>query len=228
MTDRPSLVKSLFTALLSAGVGWWLFRLPLGSATPVGLQPDSLLQWSRSIDTSTVVFTVVRSVGVFCSAYITLVALVGTLVAASGNARTITRIWGAMATRGLRNTLAVGAITAWAVSPAIVAATDSNPPAIVLIDVGPARQVEPDPDLFTEVSQVEAPPISESLAADVWVVEPGDHLWGIARSVLLRDGPEPTTRAVNSYWRRLITDNHDVVGDNPDLIYPGQLLDLPG
>ncbi len=228
MTGRPSLIKSLLTAALSAGVGWWLLRLPLGSATPADLQPGSLLEWSRSIDTLTAIFTVVRSVGVFCSAYITLVALVGALVALSGNARSITRVWGAVATRGLRSTLAVGVITAWAVSPAVVAATDSTPPPIVLIDVGPATQLEPGPVQVTSESSVESPPITESITDDVWTVEPGDHLWGISRSVLRRDGTEPTTRAVNSYWRRLITENHNVVGNNPDLIHPGQVLQLPG
>ena len=52
---------------------------------------------------------------------------------------------------------------------------------------------------------------------DVYVVEPGDSLWVIASELHLKGG-----------WPALYNKNRDVIGDNPDLIYPGQRLDYAG
>ena len=61
-----------------------------------------------------------------------------------------------------------------------------------------------------------------------WTVEPGDHLWGIAAATVAeRSGSEDHMEVVR-YWLKLIEANADTVGDNPDLIYPGQLIRLPG
>ena len=61
-----------------------------------------------------------------------------------------------------------------------------------------------------------------------WIVEPGDHLWGIAAATVAeRSGSEDHMEVVR-YWLKLIEANADTVGDNPDLIYPGQLIRLPG
>ena len=63
---------------------------------------------------------------------------------------------------------------------------------------------------------------------DTWIVEPGDHLWGIAAATVAeRSGSDDPTE-VASYWLKLIEANADTVGDSPDLIHPGQLIRLPG
>lgn len=54
-----------------------------------------------------------------------------------------------------------------------------------------------------------------------YVVRAGDSLWSIARA-----HPEPGT-SVDERWRAIWRANHDVVGDDPDLILPGQALRLP-
>lgn len=56
---------------------------------------------------------------------------------------------------------------------------------------------------------------------DTYVVRAGDSLWSIARA-----HPAPDT-GVGSRWRAIWRHNHDVVGDDPDLIHPGQALRLP-
>ncbi len=56
---------------------------------------------------------------------------------------------------------------------------------------------------------------------DAYVVRPGDSLWSIARSF-----PVPST-SVDRRWRAIWNANRDVVGDDPDLIIPGQALRLP-
>ena len=64
----------------------------------------------------------------------------------------------------------------------------------------------------------------------VWVVEPGDHLWSIASGTLAQrvESPVPLA-AVGEYWLRLIEANRDRLPDpaNPDLIYPDMEIVLP-
>jgi LysM repeat protein len=58
--------------------------------------------------------------------------------------------------------------------------------------------------------------------ADAYVVRPGDSLWSIARA-----HPAPADD-VETRWRAIWRQNRAVVGDDPDLIHPGQALRLPG
>lgn len=56
------------------------------------------------------------------------------------------------------------------------------------------------------------------------VVKRGDNLWDIARQHL----PEGASNAdINHEWHRWYDANRQVIGDNPDLILPGQILTPP-
>lgn len=55
-------------------------------------------------------------------------------------------------------------------------------------------------------------------------VRPGDSLWAIASRAL---GPDASTADVASYWHRVHALNAAVIGDDPDLLRPGQQLRLP-
>jgi nucleoid-associated protein YgaU len=58
----------------------------------------------------------------------------------------------------------------------------------------------------------------------------GDHLWNIAeRTVADHLGRAPEDREVAAYWERLIEVNRDRLADpdNPDLLFPGQVVQLP-
>lgn len=60
------------------------------------------------------------------------------------------------------------------------------------------------------------------------VVRPGDCLWHIARSVLAeRAGKQPTTAEIARFWPAIYAANRAVIGDDPNLIFPGQHLDIP-
>lgn len=59
-------------------------------------------------------------------------------------------------------------------------------------------------------------------------VEPGDCLWSIARSLLVERGIEPDGRSITALWRAIYDLNRELIGDDPDLIHPGQALLLPG
>jgi hypothetical protein len=66
--------------------------------------------------------------------------------------------------------------------------------------------------------------------AESWTVAPGDSFWSIAEEVLTEvAGHEPTEQAVRRYWVQLIEANRRRLADpaNPDLLFPGQRLDIP-
>ena len=60
-----------------------------------------------------------------------------------------------------------------------------------------------------------------SAPVDTYVVRPGDSLSSIALA-------RPGEGSLDDRWRALWRANRDVVGDDPDLIHPGQALRLPG
>lgn len=62
---------------------------------------------------------------------------------------------------------------------------------------------------------------AQAPAAPTYVVRPGDSLWSIAR-----DHPGGAA-SVDERWRSIWRANRAVVGDDPDLIVPGQALRLP-
>lgn len=56
-----------------------------------------------------------------------------------------------------------------------------------------------------------------------WVVMPGDTLWDIAAAHLATHEPARIAR----YWPRIHRLNRGVIGSDPSLIRPGQVLELP-
>lgn len=66
--------------------------------------------------------------------------------------------------------------------------------------------------------------------AEVYHVAVGSHFWSIAEEVVGDAlGREPSDGEVTRYWLELIAANRDrlVVPENPDLLYPHQVLRLP-
>jgi hypothetical protein len=77
----------------------------------------------------------------------------------------------------------------------------------------------------------EAPPSPGAPPSLRVVVQPGDHFWSIAaRRVHLALGREPSDAEVEPYWRALMAANAGRLAQpgNPNLLLPGQVLDLPG
>lgn len=69
----------------------------------------------------------------------------------------------------------------------------------------------------TQQPQISDKAVSVEIApADTYVVQPGDSLWAIAEKA--------TGSGYN--WVKIYEANKGVVGNNPDLIYPGQKLVL--
>lgn len=63
----------------------------------------------------------------------------------------------------------------------------------------------------------------ESASRFEYRVSPGDSLWAIAARHLESDDPA----RIDAYWRDIYAANRAAVGDDPDLIFPGQVLVLP-
>jgi nucleoid-associated protein YgaU len=104
------------------------------------------------------------------------------------------------------------AVIAGTSAPAVAAGGD-GPELLVGLPL-PERAVAP-----ARVHHRTEPP--EPAAPGTYVVRAGDSLWSIARS-----HPVVAT-SVDDRWRAIWQANRDVVGDDPDLIHPGQALSLP-
>jgi nucleoid-associated protein YgaU len=70
-----------------------------------------------------------------------------------------------------------------------------------------------------------AKPPGGSSPKSTLVVRAGDSLWSIATDL---SPPDSADIAVADMVARLYGANRSVVGDDPDLIYPGTLLHAPG
>lgn len=58
------------------------------------------------------------------------------------------------------------------------------------------------------------------------VVGPGDHLWSIAETALVRQLGAPADDAsIERYWHQLVLANPQL--DDPDLVFPGDVIELP-
>ncbi len=64
-------------------------------------------------------------------------------------------------------------------------------------------------------------------ALPTYTVEAGDSLWGIARSIL-EDRGTVSGADISDLWRSIYEANRDLIGSDPNLIHPGQVLQLPG
>ena len=71
---------------------------------------------------------------------------------------------------------------------------------------------------------------TEARLANTYEVQQGDHLWSIAEGILRQRtgrGVVPD-HEIAPFWQDLIDLNRPVLrSDNPDLIYPGEVLTIP-
>lgn len=94
------------------------------------------------------------------------------------------------------------------------ASASPSPPALRLLDTSEGAQ-EPDTEP-RESADVEREP-------RFYRVVPGDSLWAIA----CRELGSGTNEEIDRRWREIYTVNRHVIGTNPNLIFPGQMLSLP-
>lgn len=85
------------------------------------------------------------------------------------------------------------------------------------------QPTEAEASALTLVSMVEA--AEPSITS--YTVRSGDCLWRIARSTFMEDGVTPTGAMIATFWKRIYDRNAHVIGANPRLIFPGQVLEIP-
>ena len=141
--------------------------------------------------------------------------------------------------RSLAVLLTMASLTAVLARPRPAAATIA-PPIVRLVD----ETASPTDGAETPADETDAPtstPPSDRSAGRVivrtervqsgtaaHVVEPGDSLWRIAGDTLAaRNGAEPSSADIARFWPVVYEANRAVVGDNPNLILPGQRLLIP-
>ena len=85
------------------------------------------------------------------------------------------------------------------------------------------RLLEPLPATTAPASGQTSVPVAGADDDEIWVVESGDSFWSIAED-MVGDGA-----ALDAYWHQLIAANRVrlAVPDQPDLLFPGQVLTLP-
>ncbi len=99
----------------------------------------------------------------------------------------------------------------------------------VMIRLPPGRSAAPAPGR-AELWPGRPPESGQVPMPRSWVARPGDNLWSMAEANLARAWQRPPTDPeVDRYWLRLIEANRYRLADpaNPDLIFPGQVFDLP-
>lgn len=95
----------------------------------------------------------------------------------------------------------------------------------------PGQPPEPGDDgtATMRVLDDQAPPRRPS-PPQTWTIRSGDHFWHVAQAVLVEHWKRPVDdREVSAYWRVLVEHNRSRLADpaNPDLVYAGQVLELP-
>lgn len=94
------------------------------------------------------------------------------------------------------------------------ASASPSPPAVRLVDATADDSQEPD---------VELPESAVERKLHQYRVVPGDSLWAIA----CRDLGSGSDEQIDRRWRQIYAENREVIGSNPDLIFPGQKLSIP-
>lgn len=206
-------------------------------------EPTSALDWWETAGTARATTSVIQGLAAFGFAYVAAVAAVVALADAF-HLRTVRRLALRLATPQLRRALTIGVVAGAVALPSpafaeesMIAVTDVGPTdtasevePFVLTDLGPAETPPPDPStplVSTAAVRDSFRPQVANTAPDAWLVESGDHLWGIAESVLAEQhGDAPDEGETARYWGALIEANTSVIAD-PDLIFPGQVLTLP-
>lgn len=108
----------------------------------------------------------------------------------------------------------------WTVAPAAALASAAVPEPAPEPEWTPAP-VRPQPPVSLTAQRTE---VADEAPAEV-VVRRGDTLWDLAAAHLT---PEATDSEIAAAWQRWYAENRSVIGADPDLILPGQVLTVPG
>ena len=147
-------------------------------------------------------------------------------------ARAVSRyVLPAVVRRALAGAVGVGVV----LSPAVALATpanastavaDSTPTRLSPVPLWPVESAHGTTSVDTPLWPVltSAPVPATSARAISVTVQPGDSLWSIAQKQL---GSRATPARTTAMWHQWFHANRQVIGDDPSLIHPGQVLHAP-
>lgn len=211
------------------------------AAPPMTGGSGALQRWLEAHQPAVATFAVVRLCALGVGWYLLATTVVAVVLRVSG-ARRAAAVADALTLPGTRRlvhavaglSLAASAVTAATSLTAAPGPAGASPlgepgPGITMRrmphEAGVVMQALPD----EEVLMRRLP--DEPAAADHHrTVRPGDHFWSVAEEVLTGAwGRPPTDGETVPYWSRLVEANrHRLVDrDNADLLFPGQLLEVP-
>jgi hypothetical protein len=240
---RQAVIAAAGSLLGMVGAGSALLWSGRGALAPPPLRdPARWSAWLDGRDPAAAAFSLLRLVALGALWYLVAVTVLGLVLRLAGAAR-LAALTDRVTVAPVRRLLAGVSLSlaATIAGPAAllplagasqpVSTTSTAPPATVTMHlVAPGEAPAPAVPL---PSVTEAPPgvvTPAALAADRWTVKPGECFWTIAESVLTRTwGRAPTDAEIVPYWERLIAANRATLAHpaNPDLIFPGQVFDVP-
>lgn len=205
-----------------------LHQLGAGDLATPPLSLDGIATWLGHTDTIVVAFTLVRVVALCFGGYLLVVLSIGCTTRCLALPRMtsfidrLTLPWA----RGLLGSVALLGVMASPPAPArspntMVELSDSIDETVTLHLVQEAPTSAPAPPTAA------AAPASDD---NVWVVEPGESFWLIARAHLTEVlGTSVTDQQVTPYWRQMIELNRSRLAnpDDADLLFTGQTVELP-
>lgn len=200
---------------------------------------SSAERWYEQVGPSTALISVFTPVALAVAAWLLLAATVQ-LFATVVRGPVATATAARLSPRAMQRFVQGVAGASFAVGVAVVAPSAGLAPGggepgtatLELIEPGvPVSEHESRPAPFPPAPS--SPPPSPPPAVRSTTVAPGDSFWSIAESAMQddpqREGTEPSTAEIARYWLRLVNANRTILVDpsNPDLIFRGQVVDLP-
>ena len=126
--------------------------------------------------------------------------------------------------RPIAAVLVMVSVIAAPIRPKAASATVA-PPIVRLADAADVGGVEPATPSSAATHQTADQPDRPDTP---YIVKPGDCLWRIAREILsARGGTEPSSAEIARFWLAIYEANRSLIGDDPNLIHPGQPLQIP-
>jgi hypothetical protein len=247
---HPGTGLLLWLAALAAGL--FVLHGAGGALAPPPLsQPGQVSAWLAERDPAEAALSVVRVLALAAGWYLMGVTLVGALarwlragrVVRASNLLTLPAVL-RLLNRAVGLSMAAAAFSG---SAALAAQPDSPPPPgaelMARLPDGAAASPPvtmrrlPDPPPGPAPGVMERLPDDDKPPTDAgpptpttWTVGPGDHFWSVAEKTLAAAwNRAPSDAETGPYWRDLVAANRPVLKDrdNPDLLFPGQVLTVP-
>ncbi len=120
--------------------------------------------------------------------------------------------------------LVMASVIAAPIRPKAASATVA-PPIVRLSDAADVGDIAPATPRAAETHQAA---VQSDRPDTPYIVKPGDCLWRIAGEVLAaRGGTGPSRLEIARFWPAIYEANRPLIGDDPNLIHPGQPLHIP-